>query len=121
LLKLSGVLAVAVFLAVFSAPTVYNAFTIGVGGGSATAPKIVHKEGKCVRDADWMRHNHMQFLMSERDEVVREGVREKDHGIKGCRSCHPNRGEFCDRCHGYVGIQPECWNCHYYPVTASVK
>lgn len=113
--KLSGIVAVAVFLAVFSIPFFYNSLSVGVGGAGAVAPKLVHKKGECVRDTAWMRHNHMQLLMHAREDAVRDGVRVTNHGIKGCRTCHPNRAEFCDQCHGYVGVKLECWDCHYYP------
>ncbi|MBI5815665.1 MAG: sulfur reduction protein DsrJ [Nitrospinae bacterium] len=121
--KTSGVIAVAVLMAVLGFPFIYNAASVGLFTGAAAAPSLtIKKDGKkCVKDPEWMRHNHMKFLLHTREEAVREGIREEGHGIAGCRSCHPNRAEFCDKCHGYVGVKPECWNCHYYPATAGAE
>lgn len=114
--KSNGAAAVTVFLFILAFPLFYNLVSVGVFGASSAAPEIVEPEkGECVRGEEWMRHNHMLFLLHERDEVVREGVRTADHGIQGCRRCHSERDKFCDRCHGYVGVEPECWNCHNYP------
>ena len=97
-----------------SSPLLYNA----ASGLSGKAPELVlPKSGKCIKEAGWMRDNHMKLLMQTRDDVVRRGIRKANHGIQGCRSCHVNRDEFCDRCHNYVGIEPECWSCHYYPTS----
>lgn len=114
--KGAGATAVIIFLFVLAFPFFYNIISVGALGAEATAPELkIEKKGECVRDAKWMRHNHMKLLMHTRDDVVREGVRKANHGIQGCRSCHPKRDEFCDRCHEYVGVDPECWHCHYYP------
>ena len=57
-----------------------------------------------------------------REEVVRDGDRimvgidgemyEKNLAVTCIFACHSNREEFCDRCHGYVGVEPFCWDCH---------
>jgi hypothetical protein len=64
----------------------------------------------------------MDLLNDWRDEAVRDGDRvyvglggvEYDKSIAGTclDSCHSNRGEFCDRCHEYVGEEISCWECH---------
>ncbi|VAX19075.1 hypothetical protein MNBD_NITROSPINAE02-1308 [hydrothermal vent metagenome] len=107
----SGIIASVLFLIILAFPLYYNVFA-----GAPPAPEIkVDKPGKCIAETSWMRSNHMKMLMHTRDNVVREGFRETNHGIQGCRSCHEKRSEFCDKCHEYIGVQPECWNCHNYP------
>jgi hypothetical protein len=32
-----------------------------------------------------------------------------------CLSCHSDKEEFCDTCHEYAGISPNCWDCHNVP------
>ena len=60
-----------------------------------------------------MRHSHMKLLFHNRDKAVREGIR--NEGLTACRSCHKHRDKFCEKCHDYIGVEPECWNCHNYP------
>ena len=109
--KESGLVAAVIFLVLLASPFLYNAFSAPSHGPELT----VHVKGDCVRDTAWMKRNHMLLLKHSRDDVVRDGVRKEPDGIKGCRSCHPYREEFCDQCHDYVGIEPECWSCHFYP------
>lgn len=109
--KESGMVAAVLFLVLLASPFIYNAF-------STPTPKpelTLHTKGDCVRDTEWMRRNHMNLLKHTRDDVVREGVRVPSEGLKGCRTCHPYREEFCDQCHHYVGVHVQCWNCHFYP------
>ncbi|MBI4665854.1 MAG: cytochrome C [Nitrospinae bacterium] len=117
MLKQAGILAVVVFGLLFSIPFIYNASSVGLSSNASASPSLPGQDPakKCVKDKDWMRHNHMTLIMHSREDAVRDGLRKPGHGIQGCRSCHPNRAEFCDSCHGYVGVKPECWNCHYYP------
>ncbi len=82
----------------------------------------------CVRDTDFMRYHHWEFLKDLRDDVLRDGKRgavqtgpvtPEDARVRprlqDCRICHESRAEFCDRCHGAVNLTPDCWNCHDYP------
>jgi nitrate/TMAO reductase-like tetraheme cytochrome c subunit len=32
-----------------------------------------------------------------------------------CLGCHSNKEKFCDSCHTYSGVKPNCWNCHVVP------
>ena len=32
-----------------------------------------------------------------------------------CMKCHPNKSEFCDKCHNYTSVKPYCWDCHVEP------
>lgn len=111
-----GAIAVFIFVAIFAFPAYYNIFSGGAGAFQRIPELKITKTGKCVEDAKWMRNNHMMLLVHTRDEVVREGLRQIDHTLTGCKSCHEKRGEFCDQCHEYVGIRLECWDCHQYPI-----
>lgn len=121
--KSKGLIAAAIFFAVLAFPLLYNASTIGLFNSAAAAPNpVIAKPGQCVAETGWMRHNHMKMLIHEREEAVREGNRDHKKSIAGCPECHTSREEFCDRCHGFVGVQPECWNCHIYrPRTAQAS
>ncbi|MGI6552597.1 MAG: sulfate reduction electron transfer complex DsrMKJOP subunit DsrJ [Bacillota bacterium] len=81
-------------------------------------------EKKCVEPAAVMRENHMQLLDDWRNQVVREGNRvytaadgtEYQMSLQNtCLSCHSNKADFCDQCHDYAGITPDCWTCHLEP------
>ncbi|MBF0153739.1 MAG: hypothetical protein HQL64_08375 [Magnetococcales bacterium] len=73
------------------------------------------KGNNCIRPTEWMRRNHMDFLMHKRAVTVREGARMRSESLTQCQSCHPSREQFCDRCHDYVGVEPNCFECHIYP------
>ena len=75
------------------------------------------KYEKCVRDAEYMRFQHMDLLLEIRTQVVREG-RRSDIGLKDCMECHTNRGHFCNQCHNTVNLNLDCFGCHYYPENA---
>ncbi len=106
---------VVVFLAVLAFPFFYNLVSTGYSSSATAQPQLkIAKPGKCVEDTAWMRKNHMKMLIHVREKAVREGVRSVDHSFHGCINCHPKREEFCNRCHDYVGVKPECWNCHHY-------
>jgi hypothetical protein len=77
---------------------------------------------ECVRPGEYMKKEHMKVLDQWRDEVVREGKREKIHVggrefekslQNGCMACHSNKEQFCGECHGYAGVKPYCWDCHF--------
>lgn len=121
MLTRSGVAAVIVFFAIVSFPFLYNSFTVGLFSNAAAEPELkIQKQGKCVEETGWMRQNHMKMLIHVREDAVREGIRVVDRSLHGCISCHPNRAEFCDTCHSYVGAKPECWNCHHYPEKGNI-
>ncbi|MGA2149105.1 MAG: sulfate reduction electron transfer complex DsrMKJOP subunit DsrJ [Bryobacteraceae bacterium] len=80
-------------------------------------------ERQCVAPLPYMRASHGDLLLSWRDRVVRSGerfftapngrVREMSL-VRTCLDCH-EKAAFCDRCHDYVAVQPDCWNCHTDP------
>ncbi|MBW1990674.1 MAG: sulfate reduction electron transfer complex DsrMKJOP subunit DsrJ [Deltaproteobacteria bacterium] len=83
--------------------------------------KLPEKERKCVEDRQFMREKHMRLLINWRDQVVRTGDRTyiNSKGQKyfislsnTCLQCHSNKSQFCDECHNYVAVVPNCWGCH---------
>jgi hypothetical protein len=68
----------------------------------------------CVRDTEYMRLHHMDLLKAMRAEGVREGNR-GDVEFRDCMRCHTSREKFCDKCHKVVNLNPDCFQCHYYP------
>lgn len=83
--------------------------------------KLAEKDRKCVMPTDYMRANHMQMLIDWRESVVRDAQREfvNPEGKKfvaslsnTCMECHSNKSQFCDQCHNYVAVTPNCWGCH---------
>lgn len=98
------------FLGLLALPFLYAA----VMGKNAHTPEleIVTSEKKCVEPSLFMRKEHMNLLKNYwRPSVVREGkiVYEATDGTEHvmsltgtCLKCHPNKANFCDRCHCYV-------------------
>jgi len=79
-------------------------------------PQLEKPKGEaCLRSNAWMRRNHMDFLKHKRVMTVREGVRVRSENFKSCTRCHTSREKFCDQCHAYVGVAPNCFECHHYP------
>ena len=81
------------------------------------------KGEQCVESKDFMRKEHMQLLKEWRNSVVREGVRmytsrdfpSQTHEISlngTCLNCHEDKAGFCDKCHAYMDVSPNCWDCH---------
>jgi len=99
-------------------------------GTSEQRPDIIVKTAgvpgsdRCVMPVEYMRTSHMQLLKEWRETVVRTGDR-NFAGSEGrifkrsltdtCMNCHANKSAFCDRCHSYLAVQPDCWNCHVAP------
>jgi predicted CXXCH cytochrome family protein len=88
-------------------------------------PGISRGQGEfCVEDTDFMRRNHMNLLMHQRDETVQQGIRENKHSLKECISCHAIPGpdsialtvaspkHFCRSCHDYAAVKIDCFDCH---------
>jgi hypothetical protein len=87
-------------------------------------PEILPGETQCVESASYMADNHMHLLDKWRQMVVRDGEdtyvatdgKEYDISLTGtCLQCHSNKEEFCDRCHDYAAVTPNCWDCHNVP------
>ena len=117
--------------ALFSRPTRLAYAVMAVGLISLTAyaagplPEIPKGKGeKCVEDTEFMRSNHMELLLHQRDETMHQGIRTKKHSLKECISCHAVNGadnqpvsvanpkHFCRVCHDYASVQIDCFECH---------
>ena len=83
------------------------------------------KEFGCVAPVDDMRKNHMEALLHQRDDTLREGVRTKKHSLAECINCHVSKDEktgampsfgddkhFCSSCHNYAAVKVDCFQCH---------
>jgi len=120
-----------IFLAVFACLMLIPvALNVGNASEAPTpsldTPEIASLAGaeghvQCVESVEFMRAEHMQLLDAWRIENVRNGGVEYTNALgqtfeasleNTCLSCHSNRVEFCDTCHDYVAVEPECWNCH---------
>ncbi len=86
--------------------------------------KIVTEEEQCVLSVKEQRDSHRDLLNDWKKSVVRDGDsiyvasdgEEYNMSLTGtCLDCHSNKAEFCDQCHSYVAVQPNCWNCHRLP------
>ena len=108
-----------IFLALITLPFWYN--QASGAADNKPEPKIETEASECVAPVEYMRSSHMILLNEWRDAVVRGGNRVyeapdgKEHEMslsKTCMECHPNRKEFCQQCHDYVGVAPYCWDCH---------
>ena len=75
---------------------------------------------RCVEDTAFMRRNHMELLLHQRDRTVHEGVRTIRHSLANCVTCHASKktgrvtgnGGFCASCHSYAGVALDCFECH---------
>ncbi|MCW9033307.1 MAG: Hdr-like menaquinol oxidoreductase cytochrome c subunit [Rhodospirillales bacterium] len=102
---------------------------LAFGGASlvvaADVPQPVTPKGKeCVRDAAFMRANHMNLLKHKRDDTVYQGVRSGNDGLKDCVTCHAipddhgkpvgadDSRHFCRTCHDYAAVTMDCFQCH---------
>ena len=70
----------------------------------------------CVREPEYMRFYHMDFLKQIREDVVRKGIK-GGVTLAGCGDCHRNRDSFCDKCHAAASVNLDCFGCHFYPET----
>lgn len=111
-----------IFLILITIPVWY---TVAAGEAqNVPDPKIITTEKQCIESTQYMRDSHMDLLDEWRWSVVREGDRTyiasdgKEWTISirdTCMECHSNKAEFCDTCHDYAGIKPDCWDCHVSP------
>jgi hypothetical protein len=139
--KAGVIIGLVIALVVLTVPFWY-ALGQRVTGRSQPAPEIAlptaedmgcpEKDRHCVEDN--MRARHMQVIDEWRDAVVRDGITEEyesqDHpGSSYVRSltktcllqCHASaepdstvsvQQRFCNECHQYANIRPNCWDCH---------
>jgi hypothetical protein len=112
-----------IFAVLLTFPIWYN--TITGKANYVPEPQITTTAAQCIEPAQWMIDNHMRLLDEWRTDVVRDDQHTytasdgKTYEISledTCLGCH-NKAEFCDQCHQYVGISPNCWDCHNIPST----
>jgi predicted CXXCH cytochrome family protein len=97
----------------------------GDRSGGVPMPVIPAGQGEaCVADNDFMRRNHMDMLVHQRDETVFKGLRDEAFSLKDCISCHVVRDadaravtvsdprHFCRSCHDYAAVSIDCFQCH---------
>ncbi len=108
---------VPIVLALVVLPVAAGLIGLAFGAGPAEGEVFLElPDGDCVRKTEYMRYHHMDFLKEIRDEVLREGKR-GTVGLDRCKDCHEYRGTFCNRCHEKVDLTPDCFGCHYYPIS----
>ena len=116
-------LGLAIFIALVASPFWYNP-VFGTGKTAPPEVKLPAKEKLCVLPKAEMRASHMQVVYDWRETVVRGGGRSVKLAdgrefimslSNTCLGCHDNKKEFCDTCHGYLAVQPFCWDCHFDP------
>jgi hypothetical protein len=78
----------------------------------------------CVEPVEEMRKNHMDYIMHQRDDTMRQGIRTSKHSLKECIDCHnapaddgkvasiESEEHFCSSCHTYAGVSIDCFSCH---------
>ena len=97
----------------------------GNPAGTVPRPAIPKGQGEsCVKETEFMRRNHMDMLMHQRDETVLKGLRSSRYSLKECINCHAVYGpdaialtsaspqHFCRSCHDYAAVNIDCFQCH---------
>lgn len=101
------------------------AVTSSSGVANDRGPNIPPGKGEqCVAETDFMRRNHMDLIIHQRDETVIRGIREEPFSLVECVACHARKddtndyvridakGEFCAACHEFVAAKIDCFSCH---------
>ena len=94
-------------------------------GRSDKGPEILRGKGdQCVADTEYMRRNHMDLMVHQRDDTVLKGIRGAEFSLAGCVNCHAQidtdghavrvdaPGQFCQSCHSYAAVKIDCFSCH---------
>lgn len=89
------------------------------------APVIPKGKGEqCVAETDFMRRNHMDLIVHQRDETVIRGIRDEPFSLVECVDCHAQldelnrpirvdaKDQFCSSCHEFVATKIDCFSCH---------
>lgn len=83
-----------------------------------------NEEFGCVEPVTEMRKNHMKFIMHQRDDTMRKGIRTSKYSLAECINCHVAPGQdgsyarygeekhFCSTCHTYAAVNIDCFGCH---------
>ncbi|MCG6870684.1 MAG: Hdr-like menaquinol oxidoreductase cytochrome c subunit [Gammaproteobacteria bacterium] len=89
--------------------------------GDVPRPEVKAYKGEtCVEETGFMRRNHMELILHQRDETMHRGIRTTKHSLKECIECHADPqtrsvlGEngFCQSCHSYAAVSIDCFSCH---------
>lgn len=80
----------------------------------------IEKGEACVAPTEEMRRDHMKRLLHQRDQTLRQGIRESRFSLKNCVDCHASRETgsvlgkegFCSSCHTYASVSMDCFECH---------
>ncbi|MDH5750285.1 MAG: hypothetical protein OEY85_13320 [Rhodospirillales bacterium] len=97
------------------------------------SPAKAFKGEQCVEPADVMRRNHFEYLLHQRDETMRQGIRGKKYSLRQCVECHAVADSkiaggttrtlkpFCGECHAYAAVKIDCFECHSDKAEDDVK
>jgi Pyruvate/2-oxoacid:ferredoxin oxidoreductase delta subunit len=93
-------------------------------GGRVPLPVIDSGTAEqCVEPVEFMRRNHMELILHQRDETVHRGIRTKQQSLRNCINCHAvdaagqpvsldDPQHFCVSCHRYAAVKIDCFQCH---------
>jgi len=93
-------------------------------GSRVPLPAIDAGPGEqCVEPVEFMRRNHMELILHQRDETVHRSIRTKRYSLRNCINCHAvdaggqpvsldDPEHFCVSCHRYAAVKPDCFQCH---------
>ncbi len=79
------------------------------------------KTDKCVAETPYMRSNHMDEILHQRNDTLRKGIRSGNFSLKECINCHVkensqarygDNNHFCSGCHNYAAVTIDCFQCH---------
>jgi len=97
----------------------------GMAHAGDRGPVVPKGKGEqCVAETDFMRRNHMDLIIHQRDETVIKGIRDEPFSLVECVDCHVQRdannkairidaeGQFCSSCHEFVAAKIDCFSCH---------
>ena len=111
-------IAVAVMVIIILSPIAFSAVSrFFTEGPQPFLERPDEKYENCIKETEYIRFHHMDYLKEIREEYVRYGIREAE-GITTCKNCHTSRERFCDRCHNIADLTIDCFGCHYYPEMA---
>lgn len=85
-------------------------------------PAKAFKGKQCVEPVDVMRRQHGAFLLDQRNQTMKKGIRGGKYSLRGCVECHavPDKASggartvqpFCGACHEYTAFKIDCFQCH---------
>jgi hypothetical protein len=102
-------------------------------GGVPLARPPLPASGQCLEPSETMRRDHMTYLLHQRDETVRGGIRGAKYSLRACIACHaqpmaasadPAKRSvlpFCAACHDYAAVTVDCFSCHTPTTTEPVR